>query len=166
MPSGKTCLDTPPDIPADCCTSAKNFIELLETDGDKIGPYDTTSIMHYRADEFASTGLMTLTAFDPASGIVVPTTKTGFPSLLDFFGMCSLYGSRCPGADECRRMGCFWRRTECGGLLNGEVVSTVCDDHGLGNSPATKCGGGGHHGSIDIGCIEPSPEDCEIHGCS
>lgn len=163
MPSGTTCCDRPPAIPTDCCKSTSNFQKRPATDGDKIGSYDSTSIMHYLADAFASTGLQTLTALNPTSGMVVPTTKTGIPSSLDFFGMCSLYGSKCPGADRCMRMGCPWRLTECGGLLTGGVVNAVCADYGPINSPPT-CESG-PSGSIDVGCTEPNPSQCEIQGC-
>ena len=98
MPEGRTCCEdsssTP--LPAGCCSHMYNFDILRGLDHSQ--GYDTASIMHYVADEFALPGTHTLIPARP--GVVVPTVHALGPSLGDRDGVCRLYREQCDKARQ------------------------------------------------------------------
>jgi len=85
LPLGATCCG---NLVLGCCEAASNF-DTPAGVNDFSGPYDTTSIMHYRSDAFALPGRFTMTPAVP--GVVVPVESAEQPSALDFGRICKIY---------------------------------------------------------------------------
>ena len=102
MPEGKTCCDT--GLPTGCCSAVSNFALLGGPAYDANWTYDASSLMHYRSNAFAISGLKTLTP--AASGVYVPTSNPPYPSRQDSDRICKLYQRICPKAMECIAAGC------------------------------------------------------------